>query len=250
MLRKRNDELIEVGQVKPGSTFNVPLHALYAVEKELFFSLANYKTSVQGINWKESPNDFKYTKYLQCDPENTFEPFYLTAIREREGVYHEVTSKYTMLSVCYVIHLKPPLYLRNALPIGLHISVAGCSVAQNDTTDGEQQLKAKAIEDSNKQKEDFLDYGEKVVQPGDILHLPTVKTYVKEGEPRSLLVLRVGGRVFALRSPFENDNAFVLLAVGTIFGERLVVHHRNPIESSRIRRLVIHIVRFNRENVH
>lgn len=195
MLRNRNGEIIEVGQVKPGSTFNVPLHALYAAEKELFFSLDNYRTSVQGINWKESPNDFKYTKYLQCDPENTYEPFYLTAIREREGVYHEISSKHTMLSVCYVIHLKPPLYLRNALPIGLHISVAGCSVAQNDNVDGkgdaQQPLKCIGPSGVTKPEEDFLDYGEKVVPPGNILHLPTVKTSVKEGEPRSLLVLRV-----------------------------------------------------------
>lgn len=35
-----------------------------------------------------------------------------------------------MLSACYVIHLKPPLYLRNALPIDIRISVAGCSVSQ------------------------------------------------------------------------------------------------------------------------
>lgn len=74
----RNGALIEVGQVKPGSTFNVPLHALYAAEKELYFSIANYKTSVQGFNWKENPSDFKYMKYLQCDPIHTFEPFYIT----------------------------------------------------------------------------------------------------------------------------------------------------------------------------
>lgn len=78
MFRCNKGAFVEVGQVKPGSTFNVPLHALYAANKELYFSLANYKTSVQGINWKDSPNDFKHTKYLQCDPEHTFEPFYIT----------------------------------------------------------------------------------------------------------------------------------------------------------------------------
>lgn len=83
VFRNRNGTLVEVGQVKPGSIFNVPLHALYAADKELFFSLANYKTSVQGINWKESPNDFKFTKYLQCDPVHTFEPFYLTVSSSR-----------------------------------------------------------------------------------------------------------------------------------------------------------------------
>lgn len=138
-------------------------------------------------------------RHLQCDPIHTFEPFYITAIREREECYHEVTSKFTMLSACYVINLKPPLYLRNALPIDIQISVAGCTVSQNDSN------AAKEIAENNHQeanykrpplntsltKSDFLDYGEKVVKPGDLLHLPTVKTTAKEGERRSLIVARV-----------------------------------------------------------
>lgn len=198
IFRKQNGNLIEIGQVDPGSTFNIPLHALYAPQKELFFSIANYKTSVQGFNWKENPSDFKYMKYLQCDPINTFEPFYITAIREREEVYHELTSKYTMLSVCYVINLKPPLYLRNALPIDIQISVAGCTVSQNEsipsneTAENSQQcIDYKGPLNVSLTKSDFLDYGEKVVKPGDLLHLPTVKTTAKEGERRSLLVARV-----------------------------------------------------------
>lgn len=43
----------------------------------------------------------------------------------------------------------------------------------------------------SKRKEDFLDYGEKVVKPGDVLHLPTVKMTVKEGENKSYIVARV-----------------------------------------------------------
>lgn len=198
IFRKRNGDLIEIGQVDPGSTSNIPLHALYASEKELFFSIANYKTSVQGFNWKENPSDFKYMKYIQCDPINTFEPFYITAVREREEVYHEVTSKYTMLSVCYVINLKPPLYLRNALPIDIQISVAGCTVSQNEpipsnetAENSQQSIDYKGPLNVSLTKSDFLDYGEKVVKPGDLLHLPTVKTTAKEGEKRSLLVARV-----------------------------------------------------------
>lgn len=78
--RLRNNEFIEIGQVKPGEVFNVPLHALYAAQKELYFSIAGYKISVQGINWKDNPSDFKYTKHLQCDPDQTFEPFYIMVI--------------------------------------------------------------------------------------------------------------------------------------------------------------------------
>lgn len=204
IFRKRNGVLVEVGQVESGSTFNVPLHALYAAHKELFFSIANYKTSVQGFNWKENPSDFKYMKYLQCDPINTFEPFYITAIREREDVYHEVTTKFTMLSACYVINLKPPLYLRNALPIDIQISVAGCTVSQNDgglpregaEHDHQIVCNSKTPHNTSLTKSDFLDQGEKVVKPGDLLHLPTVKTTAKEGERRSLIVARVSFRFY------------------------------------------------------
>lgn len=139
-------------------------------------------------------------KYLQCDPINTFEPFYITAIREREEVYHEVTTKFTMLSACYVINLKPPLYLRNALPIDIRISVAGCTVSQNDgsgpikeITENDHQIQnnGKGPVNTSLTKSDFLDQGEKIVKPGDLLHLPTVKTTAKEGERRSLIVARV-----------------------------------------------------------
>lgn len=176
------------------------MHALYAPNKELYFSILNYKTSVQGFNWKENPSDFKYMKFLQCDPIQTFEPFYITAIREREEVYHEVTTKFTMLSACYVINLKPPLYLRNALPIDIRISVAGCTVSQNDVAaatvferpeNNHKKIDYKGPNNASLTKSDFLDYGEKIVKPGDLLHLPTVKTTAKEGEQRSLIVARV-----------------------------------------------------------
>lgn len=199
IFRRHNGSFLEIGQVEPHSTFNVPLHALYSASKELYFSLTNYNISVQGFNWKENPSDFQCIKDLQCDPIQTFEPFYITAIREREEVYHEVTSKYTMLSACYVINLKPPMYLRNALPIDIQISVAGCTVSQagesslaNESTDSSgQKVDYKGPLNASLTKSDFLDYGEKVVKPGDLLHLPTVRTSAKEGERRSLIVARV-----------------------------------------------------------
>lgn len=66
-----------VGDVQPNTIFNVPLHAIYASEKEIHFSLPGYKMSVHGISWKENPSDYKYTRTIQCDPISTFEPFYL-----------------------------------------------------------------------------------------------------------------------------------------------------------------------------
>ena len=66
---------------------------------------------------------------MQCDPIDTYEPFYITAVRERKEIFHEITTKFTMLSTTYMIHLRPPLLLKNTLPIDLRISVAGCSVS-------------------------------------------------------------------------------------------------------------------------
>lgn len=103
-----------------------------------------------------------------------------------------------MLSACYVINLKPPLYLRNALPIDIQISVAGCTVSQTENAAAitehaeENHVDRRPDPNATLTKADFLDYGEKVVKPGDILHLPTVKTTAREGERRSLLVVRVG----------------------------------------------------------
>lgn len=120
-------------------------------------------------------------------------------MRTREEVYHEVTSKFTMLSACYVISLRPPLYLRNALPVNIQVSVAGCTVSQTDGTASEEaadnRVEQRPNLNSTLTKADFLDYGEKVVNPGDVLHLPTFKTTTKEGERCSLLVVRV--RIFA-----------------------------------------------------
>lgn len=118
-------------------------------------------------------------------------------------MFHEVTSKFTMLSACYVISLRPPLYLRNALPIDLQVSVAGCTVSQADNSHAEDATDSRtehASHNSTLTKADFLDYGEKVVNPGDLLHLPTFKTTKKEGERGSFLVVKVSKlRIFSKR---------------------------------------------------
>lgn len=99
-----------------------------------------------------------------------------------------------MNSACFVISLRPPLYLRNALPVDIQVSVAGCTVSQTEnTTEDATDSRAEHFPHLNATltKADFLDYGEKVVNPGDLLHLPTFKTTTKDGEHRSLLVVRV-----------------------------------------------------------
>lgn len=80
--------------------------------------------------------------------------------------------------------------------------------------------------------EDFLDYGEKLVNPGEILHLPTVKTSTKTKDIQTYIVVKVKNEVknsslkktFKLRSNFPKT-------VESIFGKGLVLHHRNHISS-------------------
>ncbi|XP_034653735.1 vacuolar protein sorting-associated protein 13 [Drosophila subobscura] len=174
-----------VGNAGPGQVFHVPLHAIYADSKELFFSLPGYKTSVQGISWNASPSDLNYSHQLQCDPVSTFEPLYINATRQKDEVYHENTNKFKLLSAFYTIHLRPPLYLRNALPINIMVSVAGCSVRKDSLEVSSTDLVRKH------NKEDFLDYGEKQVNPGDVLHLPTVRLSEKGRDGKSFLVVRL-----------------------------------------------------------
>lgn len=77
MHRKKMDKYELIYEIPPNSTFNVPLHAIYNQYREWHFSLPNYKPSIQGIHWRDSPTDFGYKKILHCDPEVSFEPFYI-----------------------------------------------------------------------------------------------------------------------------------------------------------------------------
>lgn len=77
MYRKKNDKFEKIHEIPPNSTFNVPLHTIYNAYRDWHFSLANYKPSVQGIHWRDSPTDFGYKKILHCDPEVSYEPFYI-----------------------------------------------------------------------------------------------------------------------------------------------------------------------------
>ncbi|XP_054740711.1 intermembrane lipid transfer protein Vps13 [Anastrepha obliqua] len=177
-------ENILVGKVLPGQIFHVPLHAIYADIKDLHFCLEGYNISVQGIKWNDCPTDLEYSRHLQCDPVNTFETFYINAKRVKTEIFHEHSDKYTILSAFYTLHLRPPVYLCNALPISISVSVAGCSVRSAESENLEKNIKDVI-------KEDMLDYGEKEVAPGDVLHLPTVKLSSKSRENPSFLVVRL-----------------------------------------------------------
>lgn len=191
-----NGRQVEIGKVAPNESFNVPLNCIHDSSKDLHFSIAGYRTSTQGINWKESPGNPSLVKSLQCDPINTYEPLYINAIRERFDVFFEISSKFTILSACFLIRLRPPLLLRNALPIDLVVSVAGCSVARDRDRNSQEQPIDEEMQSAHQNSmciegEDFLDYGEKLIKPGELLHLPTVKTAAKNSDNLMYIVARV-----------------------------------------------------------
>lgn len=167
-----------------------------------FFPQKDYHTSVQGIKWDDTPTDMNYMRHLQCDPIETFEPFFINVSREKTEIYHEHTNKYKLLSAFYTLHLRPPVYLRNSLPINVTVSVAGCSVRQATSSIAAQTEESVSSSDDDKTKsqsqvdtyvkEDLLDYGEKDIEAGSVLHLPTVKLAGRSKVAKSYLVVRVG----------------------------------------------------------
>lgn len=192
---------LAVGHVNPNESFNIPLNCIHDAGKDLHFSIAGYRTSTQGMNWKESPGNSTLVKSLQCDPIKTYEPLYINAIRERFDVFFEVGSKFTILSACYLIRLRPPLLLRNALPIDLVVSVAGCSAARDKDRNFREQSVDESMTSAHQnttgiEGEDFLDYGEKLIKPGELLHLPTVKTAEKNSDNLMYIVARVSIRYY------------------------------------------------------
>lgn len=179
----------------------IQINYLFNLNK--YSTTKDYHVSVQGIKWDDFPTDMNYMRHLQCDPIETFEPFFINVSREKTEIYHEHTNKFKLLSAFYTLHLRPPVYLRNSLPINVTVSVAGCSVRQansaNEAVQTEESISSGSETDKTKSqsqvdtfvKEDLLDYGEKDIEAGSVLHLPTVTLAGRSKVSKSYLVVRV-----------------------------------------------------------
>nr|CAD7454577.1 unnamed protein product [Timema tahoe] len=134
-MTKRGNEVECIGTVEPGSLINLPLFSVYTPTNELFFSVKGtasyysfgYTVSVVPYIWKDLQNMLTTSKLLQCDPKNKGdkEPFFMKIVGEMEQVYYENTSRHTMSSTCYNIHLRPAVVLKNFLPVDLVCCVQG-----------------------------------------------------------------------------------------------------------------------------
>lgn len=175
----------------------------------------------------------KYTCQVQCEPLRSVEPLLINVQRERKEIFFENTTKYKLHSAYYTLHLKPPIYLRNALPVNITVSVAGTALGMSEELDeilqndikresarmsrmstkqgflppepGHDERDDNLSEQSNsdpflqkdstkilKLMEDLLNYGEKDVESGHTLHLPTMKlSKRKDNTPANYLVVKV-----------------------------------------------------------
>lgn len=51
--------------------------------------------------------------------------------------------------------------------------------------------------------DDYLDYGEKLIEPGESLHLPTVKTSAKLKDVQTYIVVKVSSILIALEMDYN-----------------------------------------------
>lgn len=173
----------------------------------------------------------KYTCQVQCEPLRSVGPLLINVQREKTEIFFENTNKFKLHSAYYTLHLRPPICLRNALPVDITVSVAGTAINMNEELD--KILQSDIHRDSIKTlmpqsyhllpkhsdimdfdnfsmqsnsdqfmhndksyrstfNDDLLNYGEKEVMSGHSLYLPTMKiSNRKSNNPTNYLVVKV-----------------------------------------------------------
>ncbi|CAL1678435.1 unnamed protein product [Lasius platythorax] len=148
-MTKRGNEVECVGTVAPGEKLNLPLDAVYTPTNIywLFFSVEGYMVSVEPFIWKDLQKTVSMTRLLKCESrskQDIMEPFYIQAVGEIEQVYFENTTRHTMASTIYNVHLYPSVYLKNFLPIDIIISLPG--TAQENLLEASASLQLPTID--------------------------------------------------------------------------------------------------------
>ncbi|XP_071648864.1 intermembrane lipid transfer protein Vps13 isoform X1 [Temnothorax longispinosus] len=148
-MTKRGNEVECVGTVAPDEKLNLPLDAVYTPTNIywLFFSVDGYMVSVEPFVWKDLQKTVSMTKLLKCESrskQDATEPFYIQAVGEIEQVYFENTTRHTMASTVYNVHLYPSVYLKNFLPIDIIICLPG--TAQESLLEASASLQLPTID--------------------------------------------------------------------------------------------------------
>lgn len=115
----KGNELELLGAAQPGSYLNVPLKAVYTPTNELFFAVSGHSVTSAPYIWKNLQTSVSVTKLLQCPNKEANKgkgPFIIKCVGNMKQVYFEETSRHTMASTCYNIHLRPSVIFKNFLP--------------------------------------------------------------------------------------------------------------------------------------
>lgn len=145
-MTSRGNELESITWIEPNQSVSLPLRAVYTPTNELFFGINDYSVTTTPYIWKDLQTNLTKTELLKCNPkslETSTKPFIIKVIGEMEQVYYENTTRHTMASTCYNIHLRPAVIFKNCLPVNVVCCI-------------EEMVK------------------EVVVEPGDMLELPSV----------------------------------------------------------------------------
>ncbi|XP_033213445.1 vacuolar protein sorting-associated protein 13 isoform X2 [Belonocnema kinseyi] len=150
-MTKRGNEVERVGTVNPDEGLNLPLDAVYTPTNIywLFFNVEGYMVSIEPFIWKDLQKTVSMTKLLKCEPrskQERSEPFYVQAVGEIEQVYFENTTRHTMASTIYNVHLYPSVYLKNFLPIDITVCQTG--TAQEVKIEASKTLQLSTIDPS------------------------------------------------------------------------------------------------------
>lgn len=69
-MTNRGNELEFIKKVPPGLHINLPLHAIYTLTNELFFSVENHSVTCSPYVWKDLQQNLSNMKILPCPPVN------------------------------------------------------------------------------------------------------------------------------------------------------------------------------------
>ncbi|KAF7282566.1 hypothetical protein GWI33_002356 [Rhynchophorus ferrugineus] len=127
-MTQRGNELELIGSVEPSGVLNLPLKAVYTPTNELFFGISGYSVTTAPYIWRDLQTNLNIVKILQCPilKESAYtgkHPFIIKAIGELEQVYYENTTRHTMASTCFNIHLRPAAIFKNFLPLPIVMCV-------------------------------------------------------------------------------------------------------------------------------
>ncbi|XP_066591225.1 intermembrane lipid transfer protein Vps13 isoform X2 [Prorops nasuta] len=132
--------------------FYIQIFFMMIMVGSILYNQSTLGLLLNNFNWLcQFRKDINNTKCLKMNISNSVTPKYfeapIQAVGEIEQVYFENTSRHTMASTIYNVHLYPSVYLKNFLPIDIIICLPG--MAEEKLLEASQTLQIPTI-DPNK----------------------------------------------------------------------------------------------------